>query len=167
MNELKAGEIIEILQLKKHPEGGYYRELYRSEESIDAKNLPPRYNGKRSFATAIYFMLTDEETSAFHRIKSDETWHFYSGCSLSLYQIDNEGKLEVEKLGLDILNGEKPQITINRETWFGAKINQNGYCLVGCTVAPGFDFVDFEMPSREDLLKLFPHHEKVIKMLTK
>lgn len=167
MNELNAAEIIEILQLKRHPEGGYFRELYRSDEKIAENHLPARYNGDRVFSTSIYFMLTEYDISAFHKIKSDEIWHYYSGASLSLYQINSEGELKVEVLGPCILNGEKLQLTIQRETWFGAKINGAGYCLVGCTVAPGFDFEDFEMPSREDLLKLFPQHEKVIKMLTK
>lgn len=167
MNELKAGEIIEILQLKKHPEGGYYRELYRSDEHIAHHHLPSRFTGDRAFATSIYFMLTDDSISALHRIQSDETWHYYCGNSLSLYQIDESGKLHVEKLGLDIFKGEKPQITIRRNTWFGAVIDGEGYTLAGCTVAPGFDFQDFEMPSRQELLAMYPQHEPVIRMLTK
>lgn len=166
MHQLNAFEIIEYLQLEKHPEGGYFRELYRCDEHIKKDHLPKRFSGDRAISTAIYFMLTGDATSSFHKIKSDEIWHFYAGQSLSLYQIDKSGNMNVKILGLDILKGERPQITIQKETYFGAKVNGVGYCLAGCTVAPGFDFSDFDMPGRNELLKMYPQHQKEIEMLS-
>lgn len=166
MRQLNATEIIKILQLREHPEGGFYREVYRCKEIIDEKCLPDRYTGERAFGTAIYFLLTDSDISAFHKIKSDETWHFYTGQSLTLYQIDSAGHLKKEVLGMDIFNDERPQITIEKETYFGAKVNGKGFCLAGCTVAPGFDFADFDMPGRGELLTRYPQHEGVIDLLT-
>lgn len=166
MHQLNAAEIIKHLGLARHPEGGYYREIYRAGESIGKEELPERYTGDRAFSTAIYFMLTDDDISAFHKIRSDETWHYYAGNSLTLYQIDRSGELQTKRLGMNIANGERPQITIEKETYFGARINDGGFCLMGCTVAPGFDFADFEMPSRELLLQKYPQHKEIIKMLT-
>lgn len=166
MHQLNATEIIKFLQLREHPEGGFYREVYRSGETIGERCLPDRYTGDRAFGTAIYFLLTDSNISAFHRIRSDETWHFYAGQSLTLYQIDGVGELKTEVLGMDIFKGERPQITIDKETYFGAKINGKGFCLAGCTVAPGFDFADFDMPGQEELLTRYPQHEGIIKLLT-
>lgn len=139
------------LGLKKHPEGGYYRETYRSDMHVDVPEL-----GKREAGTAIYYLLERGQFSAFHRIKSDEIWHFYAGNPLMLYVIDQQGELEKITLGRNT-----PQAVIKAGCWFAAS-TQGTYSLLGCTVAPGFDFGDFEMAKRDELLSLYPTHSRVI-----
>jgi predicted cupin superfamily sugar epimerase len=157
---------INHLGLQAHPEGGFYKETYRSDEIIPATGLPGRFPGARSFSTAIYFLLRSEDRSMFHRIKSDELWHFHSGGSLSIYILDAFG-LSICKLGANVEAGESLQIVIPAGCWFGAKVNEpNSYVLAGCTVSPGFDFSDFELANRDELLKEFPFHEDIVRMLT-
>lgn len=158
---------IDKLKLTPHPEGGYFREIYRSEEKILKLHLPGRFYGDRNFSTSIFYLLSDKEFSRFHKIKSDELWHFYSGECLVIYEIDREGKLIENKLGLQIENGESPQIIIKAGNWFAAKLQtDSGYCLAGCTVSPGFHFEDLEMADRKKLIELFPEHKNVITNLT-
>ncbi len=158
---------IEKLGLIAHPEGGFYRETYRSAENIPKEGLPPRFSGQRNFSTSIYFLLRSQDRSLFHRIKSDELWHFHAGSSLTIY-ILHDGQLELKKLGPDPDKGEALQIVVPANCWFGGHINsQDGYVLAGCTVAPGFDFNDFELASRHELLEAFPKFEKEIIRLTK
>jgi len=155
---------IKKLNLQKHPEGGYFSEVYRSEEEIKKEHLPARYSGSRNYSTSIYFLLTSDEFSAFHRIKSDETWHFYSGQSVTIHMINEKGNYSSVKLGTNPESEEVFQFTIPHSTWFAASVEEtDSYALVGCTVAPGFHFDDFELGDREELLKMFPEHEKVIK----
>jgi uncharacterized protein len=153
---------IEKLNLQPHPEGGYFREVYRSDEIIFKENLPERYTGDRSFSTSIYFLLERGEVSAFHRIKSDETWYFHDGDSLEIYSLDKSGSLRRKILGLDIENGDLPQLTIKRGSWFAAQTTRD-FTLVGCNVSPGFDFADFEMGGYAKLVKLFPQHEEILR----
>jgi predicted cupin superfamily sugar epimerase len=156
---------IDKLELKKHPEGGFYKETYRSAESILQMGLPPRFSGSRSFSTSIYFLLRSGDISAFHRIKSDELWHFHSGSSLSLYVLIDD--LKVYRLGDNPDEGESLQVVIPANCWFGAKVNDpDSYTLAGCTVAPGFDFSDFEMAKKETLIKTFPSQRSIIELLT-
>jgi hypothetical protein len=163
-----AAEWIEALQLLRHPEGGWYRETYRSAESMPGNALPPRFGGDRSFATAIYFLLEGGDFSALHRIKSDELWHFHAGTPLVITSIAPDGNLARATLGLDPANGAFPQVTVPTGSWFGAhSADPDGYALVSCTVAPGFDFADFEMPRRDELLSLYPRHAAVITALTR
>jgi len=159
---------IEKYNLLPHPEGGYYAETYRSSESVDKGALPERFTGNRSFSTGIYFLLGKENFSAFHRIKSDEMWHFYAGDALDIFVIYPEsGQLEIIKLGSNPDNGETFQAVVPAGTWFGSRpAAGSDYCLVGCTVAPGFDFEDFEMADRESLTDLFPQYKKMIQELT-
>lgn len=158
---------VEHLQLTAHPEGGYFREIYRSSELITASALPARYEGDHAFTTSIYFLLTDAQFSAFHRLKSDEIWHFYGGTSLTLYIINPDGELKQIQLGNRFENGEHFQVIVEANQWFAAKVNQpNSYALVGCTVAPGFDFSDFELANRKELISQYPHHQKLITQLT-
>ena len=158
---------IEHLRLSPHPEGGYYRETYRSTEEIPSQDLGTRCKGARSVSTAIYFMLTGKDRSLFHRIKSDELWHFHEGCALAIYVLTNLG-LVTFKLGSDPLNGETLQIVVPANHWFGAiPVDPNSYTLTSCTVAPGFDFQDFEIADREKLLVEFPDHKDIIKRLTR
>ena len=158
---------IQKLELINHPEGGYFKEVYRSEENINKNALPARYSDKRCFGTSIYFLLKGAEFSSFHKISSDETWHFYQGTTLELIVINPAGNLTIYKLGADIDSGEQLQITIPRDHWFGARIAKPGsFALLGCTVAPGFHFDDFELAKRDELRKQFPKHDQIIKEMT-
>lgn len=162
-----SSNFIEKLQLEKHPEGGYFKEIYRAEEMIKSSHLPSRFNGDRYFSTSIYYLLENDDCSLFHRIKSDEIWHFYSGSSLMIYVI-NRGVLEEVRLGKNFEQGEVFQTVIPRECWFAAKvIEKKSFSLVGCTVAPGFDFTDFEIAKRSVLLKEYPDLKDVILEMTK
>lgn len=158
---------IEKLDLAKHPEGGYFKEVFRSDEYMPKKALPARYRSKRNFATSIYFLLEGNEFSSFHRIQSDETWHFYVGSTLELYVLNADGSLTNYLLGRNLEKGENLQVTIPRNHWFGARVvDATGFALLGCTVAPGFHFDDFEMGDRSKLLEQFPDHGQIIKELT-
>lgn len=158
---------IEKLGLQAHPEGGYFNEVYRSDETIDESSLPERYKGVRNFCTSIYFMLKSGQVSHFHRLNSDEIWHFYSGSPLSLYIIDKEGRLSSIKIGSNPENGELLQFAIPKGTWFGAEVDEPGsYSLIGCTVSPGFDFADFELAERKILMEMYPEHKEIINKLT-
>jgi len=163
-----ADKIIENLGLQSHPEGGWFKEVYRSNEYISAQNLPDRFEEDHCFSTAIYFLLKGREFSALHRIQQDEIWHFYSGSSLTIHIIDESGFYKTLKLGLDFEMGEEPQQTVKAGYIFGATIdNKDSYSLVGCTVAPGFEFSDFELLDRQYLLEKFPHLKKNIIELTR
>jgi predicted cupin superfamily sugar epimerase len=163
-----AEAIIAKLQLSRHPEGGWFQESYRSTETVPAKGLPERFGGCRPFSTAIYFLLQRGDFSALHRIKSDELWHFYTGSPLAIQVITPEGvHLEI-KLGADLAAGESFQATVPAGCWFGAELAGEGeFALVGCTVAPGFDFDDFEMGARQELSGLFPAQRDLIERLTR
>ncbi|MEI6218113.1 MAG: cupin domain-containing protein, partial [bacterium] len=145
-----------------------YRETYRSAGSIPAKALPPSFGGARAFSTAIYFLLAGKQQSMLHRIKSDEVWHFYCGTAVFLHIIDVKGKYSRIRLGGNPDKGEVLQAVVPAGCWFGAKpTTTNSYVLVGCTVAPGFDFTDFELGDRAWLLRRYPQHQGVIEEQTK
>lgn len=157
---------IDQLALQPHPEGGYYRETYRATENIQVCGLPLRFTSPRSFSTAIYFLLRSEDVSFFHRIKSDELWHFHFGSTLHIYILQDD-ELSILKLGSAPEQGDSLQVTIPANCWFGAKVAAPyTYTLSSCTVAPGFDFKDFQMAHRDQLLQEFPRHEKVITEMT-
>lgn len=157
---------IEKLGLESHVEGGAFKEVYRS--PLILKNLPNTFKGDRNAYTAIYFLLKSGDFSAFHRIASDEGWHFYAGTSLTVYEIEENGNLITHKLGSDVDNGESFQTTIKAESWFGSRCeDENGYALLGCTVAPGFDFEDFELATYEGLIAKYPQHKELIKEMTR
>jgi len=163
----KADILIKALKLLPHPEGGFYRETYRSEETT--LNLPKRYKGRiRNFGTSIFYLLKGEQYSAFHRICSDEIWHYYEGSPLKLYVIDRDGILKTYLLSNDINNGGNYQVIIKHNHWFAAKpIDPKGFTLLGCTVAPGFDFFDFQLAERKELIENFPQYRDIIMELTK
>lgn len=161
----KAKQYIKKLKLKKHPEGGYYKEVYRSGEIILGEHLPKRFKSSRNFSTSIYFLLEGKQFSAFHLLQSDELWHFYDGGDVIIYVISQNGKLSKRKIG----RGEdcKFQITIEKNNWFAAELeNKKSFALVGCTVSPGFDFEDFKIGKRSELLKQIPKHKDLIEKLT-
>lgn len=163
---ITAQQLITKYQLQSHPEGGYYLETYRSKEIMAVDALPGRFKGDRSFSTAIYFLLEGKQFSAFHRIQGDELWHFYAGIGLHIYVIHPGGRGEVLKLGDDLANGYSFQHVVPARCWFASKpADENGFSFVGCTVAPGFDFADFELAEKKLLLKEYPQHEDRINSL--
>jgi uncharacterized protein len=166
MNE-RAKYLIDKLQLVPHPEGGYFREIFRSGEIIEKSGLPARYNGNHSYYTSIYFLLEGEQISKFHRLRSDEIWHFYEGCPVKVYQINEMGELT------EFLLGNKPdentvyQALLRKNIWFGAElVDKDSFALIGCTVSPGFEYQDFELAERSLLLEQYPLLKDIIKSLT-
>jgi predicted cupin superfamily sugar epimerase len=159
---------IDSLQLIPHPEGGHYREGYRAAETIRAADLPPRFGGERCFSTAIYFLLERSDFSAFHRIQQDEVWHHYYGSPVAIHVIEARGDHSRLLLGADPAAAILPQQVVRGGLLFAAEIvDKSGYALVGCTVAPGFDFADWSLPSRSQLLGEYPQHRELITRLTR
>ena len=159
---------IDHLGLAPHPEGGWFRETYRSAETIPEAGLPTRFQGVRSFSTAILFLLESGDISALHRLKSDEIWHFHDGLPMRVHVITPEGDYHALLLGRDPAEGEHFQAVVPAGCWFGAEsTGAGGFSLVGCTVAPGFAFSDFDMADLAGLMALFPHHEALIRRLTR
>ncbi len=154
-------EIIRHLHLLPHPEGGFFKETYRSAETLTTSD------GKtRNVSTAIYYLLENENKSHFHRIQSDEIWHFHQKDPLEILMIE-QGELIVKTLGNNLARGEVPQVVVPAGRWFAARVkNASGYSLVSCTVAPGFDFRDFEMAKKETLVKEYPHLSHIIELFT-
>ena len=156
----EAAKLVKKLELEKHPEGGYFKQTCRSDTTVSVKG----YDGPRNISTAIYYMLAGEQFSAFHRIRSDEIWHHYAGGSITLYAIEDEGKLSKIKIGRD----GTPQAVIRAATWFAASLDsKRSYCLLGCTVSPGFDYRDWELGKRDDLARIYPQHKRIIERYTK
>lgn len=162
----KVAYYLEKLGLTRHVEGGSFKEVYRSANLIPHEALPKGFAAARPFGTSIYFMLEEGQFSAFHRIASDETWHFYDGDTLSIYEINADGQLLRHQLGRNLAEGEHFQLTIPAGSWFGSRCEvKDGFSLVGCTVAPGFDFADFELANKEALQKVFPMYSTIISSL--
>ncbi|TAG29333.1 MAG: cupin domain-containing protein [Sphingobacteriia bacterium] len=159
-------QLIEQYQLIPHPEGGYYKETYRSSETIDANDLPRRFSGSRAFGTAIYFLLVKNYFSAFHRIQSDECWHFYEGAALNVHILFANGSYNCIRLGNNSKAGEVYQAMVPAGAWFASETTGD-YSFVGCTVAPGFDFADFELAERDSLKKIYTSHSLLIDRLTR
>ena len=160
----KVQQLIQQFDLQPHPEGGWYQQTYKSRERIAAEALPKRFGGDRFFSTAIYFLLEKGNFSAFHRIKSDECWHFYAGDPLLIYLIKKDGNLETVSLGSDFRQGQQFQYIVPANSWFASSPAPGSeFCFVGCTVAPGFDFADFEMAHSNQLSSEYPQHEKIIR----
>jgi predicted cupin superfamily sugar epimerase len=158
---MNSKDLIQQLLLQPHPEGGFYKETYRSDQMI---TLP---GGKvRNVSTAIYYLLEDDNKSAFHRIQADELWFFHQGQTLEIVFIQ-DGKLKKTILGNTVEKGEIPQTTIPANVWFAARIKDAvGYALVSCTVAPGFDFLDFELAKRDNLVQQYPQLKDIIEEFT-
>lgn len=163
MSSYSAENLTKLLKLEKHVEGGAFRETYRSSMQMH----PEGFEGPCNVSTGIYFMLEYGQFSAFHRIKSDEMWHHYLGESLAIYEIDSSGKLIRHSLGKNLEAGERLQLTIPAGSWFASRCEvQGAYALVGCTVAPGFDFRDFELADRAALTEAYPEHSELITEMT-
>lgn len=159
--------IIDELKLEPHPEGGYFKETYRSVGEISEEHLEREYKSKRNYSTCIYFLLTSDKFSALHRIKQDEIWHFYDGSPIRLHMISELGVHSEHIIGRDFKKGQVPQFVVPGGYWFAAEVlNKDDYSLVGCTVSPGFSFEDFELKSRKELVLLFPDKKELISKLT-
>jgi predicted cupin superfamily sugar epimerase len=165
---LSAEEIIRQLSLELLPgEGGFYRETYRSAEKIPREALPGRYKTEKSFSTAIYYLLTPETCSAFHRLPADEIFHFYLGDPVLMLKLHPDGQAEEIILGWEIDKGQSVQTIVPAGTWQGCLLRKGGsFALLGTTVAPGFDFSDYEAGDRETLLKKYPEYKEIIEKLT-
>jgi uncharacterized protein len=156
----EAARLVKKLVLEEHPEGGYFKQTYRSDTIVNVEG----YGGPRNISTAIYYMLVGGQFSAFHRIRSDEIWHHYAGGSISLYAINDGGKMSKIKIG----NNGTPQAVIQAGTWLAAALdNKRSYCLLGCTVSPGFDYRDWELGKRNELVRMYPQHRTLIERYTK
>jgi len=168
LSAVKAEYWIAKLRLEVHPEGGYFRQTYKAELTLSQAALPSGFTGARAASTAIYFLLDGENFSAFHRLRSDEVWHFYDGAPLVVHVIEPEGKVSRILLGRDLEVGQVLQAVVKAGCWFASHVaDWNSFALVGCTVAPGFEFEDFEMGRRRKLVERYPLHEKLIERLTR
>lgn len=165
---LSVKDIVKKLDLHPHPEGGYYKETYRSEDIIRDTILGNEFNGSRNLCTGIYYLLESDDFSALHKINQDEMWHFYLGEAIELTMISEAGELSMVTIGNNVSNGEVLQFVVPKRYWFGARLlKANSFALLGCTVSPGFDFNDFKLGEREELLNKFPQHEDIIESLTR
>ncbi len=165
---LDASKIIDLLSLEPHPaEGGFFREIYRAQETLAAGALDARYDGARSVSTAIYYLLTPETFSAMHRLASDEAFHFYLGDPVEQLRLYPDGSGEMVVLGSDIEAGMAPLSIVERAVWQGARLQRGGkVALLGTTVAPGFDFADYEHGERAALSADYPDFAETIAALT-
>lgn len=161
MMEQFVQDLIAFYKLSPHPEGGYYKETYRSPLMHPQHSLPAAFSGPRHSATAIYFLLVKETFSAFHRIQSDECWHFYQGAPVDIHVLHVNGQYELIRLGNNWANGEQFQAMVPAGAWF-ASSTTGDYSMVGCTVSPGFDFEDFELATASQLSATYPKHQALI-----
>jgi predicted cupin superfamily sugar epimerase len=157
-----ARRLIVMLGLQPHPEGGFYRETFRATVTVEK---PPGIT--RSASTAIYFLLPAGTFSAWHRVMSDEAWHHYAGAAVDLHLLDAPAGHRLVRLGGDVLGGESPQYVVPAGTYQAAIVAGGSYALCGCTVAPGFDFADFAMPTRSELCAAFPESRSIVEAFTR
>lgn len=163
----RKDELIKLLNLHPHPEGGFFKEVYRSEEVINGGKLDG-FPAGRNYSTAIYYLLGSEDISCFHQIKSDEVWHHYEGSSITIHVIHEDGQYEALSLGKKLSDQQQPQCMVPAGAWFGVTVDeQDHFALCGCTVSPGFDFEDFEMGDQDQMIQTFPEHEVIIQKLTR
>jgi predicted cupin superfamily sugar epimerase len=164
---------IKSLNLEAHPEGGFYRQTYKSDLVLPREALPPTFTAPRAVSTAIYFLLEGKSFSAFHRLRSDELWHFYVGAPVLVHVIGESGEHSKILLGSDLDGGEELQAVVKAGSWFASHLRDShareteSFALVGCTVAPGFDFEDFELAKREELTRRYPKHRQLIEQFTR
>jgi predicted cupin superfamily sugar epimerase len=161
-----AQQLIEHLKLQPHPkEGGYFRETYRSPDVLSA--LPGRYTLARCAGTAIYYLLTTGTFSALHLLRSDEVFHFYLGSPVRMLQLHPDGRGKELVLGSDVLTGQLPQLVVSHGVWQGSILEPGGeFALLGCTVAPGFEYADYVHGDRDELMARYPEYSEQIRRLT-
>lgn len=166
MNKHNAQYYISNLGLLPHPEGGYYKRTFESEEQTSDQELSVEFEGKRRLYTSIYFLLGSDDISHFHRLKSDELWYYHAGSPLTVHVIDEDGVYKEYKLGIDLENGEVPQVLVPKNSIFGSSVkDEDTFSLVGCMVSPGFEFQDFELFTQDELLAKYPQHQEIIMKL--
>ncbi|MBL7924164.1 MAG: cupin domain-containing protein [Bacteroidia bacterium] len=159
---MEKENLIKNLGLLPHPEGGFYRETYRSGLML------PTGHGPRNLNTIIYFLLENQNFSAFHRIRSDEAWFHHAGSTAEIYILLPDGTLEIKYLGGNLQKGDQLQVVVPANCWFASKVPEyNAYMLASCSVSPGFDFADFEIAERAALLSAYPQHREIICSLTR
>jgi predicted cupin superfamily sugar epimerase len=165
---LTAEQIRELLQMRPHPiEGGYFAETYRGSQVVP-QSLLRGYPGDRAISTAIYYLLTPDTFSAMHRVRGDEMFHFYLGDPVEMLQLKTDGTGEVILLGQDIAAGMRPQHTVPGGVWQGSRVRAGGkYALLGTTMAPGFEYEDYETGQRQDLITGYPELSQLITSLTR
>jgi hypothetical protein len=160
-----------IARLKLTPltiEGGYFRETYRATLTISATALPKIYAGDRNASTCIYYLLTPDTFSAIHRVKSDEIFHFYAGDAVEMLELCPNGEARIVTIHNDLAAGHEPQHVVPAGVWQGCRLIPGGnWALMGCTVAPGFNYADFELADRDALSNQYPEHSELIAALTK
>ena len=168
MKTASAQEVIDLLGLIPHPEeGGWFLETHRSDEQFTRDTLPGRYSGGRCHSTAIYYLLTPDTYSHMHRLVTDEIFHFYAGDPCEMIQLHPDGSGETVILGNDLTMGQRPQIRVPRNAWQGMRLLPGGtFALMGCTVAPGFEFADYAHGDRAELLAQYPDFAERITLLT-
>jgi len=163
MNKSEKHSLIANLGLVPHPEGGYYKSTYQSTERISDTEVSVNFEGERKLYTSIYFLLTSDDVSHFHRLKSDEIWYFHGGSPLTIHVIHENGEYEEIKLGMNLEKDEVPQALVPKNSIFGSSVyDKDTFSLVGCMVSPGFEFQDFELFTQDDLLRQYPQHEEII-----
>lgn len=164
---MTALDLVSHFAMRPHPEGGFYAETYRSARTLARTALPETYGGERAYSTAILFLLRQGDFSHLHRIRQDEIWHFHLGGPLRLVSLSPTGEVREILLGNDVLRGQQVQAVVPGGSWFGATpAPGTDFTLVGCTVAPGFDFADFEMGERQALEARYPAARTVIREFT-
>lgn len=162
----RFNELISNLQLEPHTEGGYFKRMYYCSEQIQPEALPNRYSSKRHLYSSIYYLLGPDDFSAFHRLNSDEIWHFFEGESLAVHFLNPDGTYALHHLGKNLAKGEHYQLLIPHGTWFAAEPSiSTAYALIGCTVVPAFEYHDFELASAKELETLYPQFPNLIKRL--
>jgi predicted cupin superfamily sugar epimerase len=168
---MTASDLIAHLRMEKIPdEGAWFSLTYVSTDTIPANALPARYGGARPAGNAIYALITREDFSALHRLKTDETWHFYAGDPIELLLLHPDGRDQLILLGPALLTGHHFQFTVPAGTWMGARPQSaatSAYSLFGCSMSPGFDYADFEPGYRDELAKLYPARASLIAQLTR
>ena len=154
--------LTKYLELQPHPEGGFYKEVYRSEELLHS----PEFDQSRNLLTSIYFLITSGSFSSFHRIASDELWYYHEGSRCNIHVLHREGGYTKIMLGKDVEAQEQFQAIVRAGDWFASETNGE-YSLVGCSVSPGFDFRDFELANRHKLILMYPDHLELIERLSR
>lgn len=157
---------IDYLNMQSHPEGGYYSVTYTSPFHITADAIEEDFEGTRPLSTSIYFLIEEGNVSNFHRLKADEIWYFHDGDPLTIAMIDEAGQYISKDLGLNFHEGQQPQLLVPKHVIFGS-YPKKGFSLVSCMVSYGFDFHDFELFKRQELLEQYPEHHEIIMKLTR
>ena len=165
---MNAEQIKQQLGLVAHPEGGFYIQTYKAGETVARESLPARYSGSRATGTCIYYLLEPGTFSELHRLKSDEIFHFYLGDPVEQLQLLPDGSSRIVRIGSDLAGGQRPQEIVRKDVWQGSRLLPGGnFALLGCSVAPGFEFDDYESGTRESLIQQYPAQRDLITALTR